>query len=142
MHQTHFCKKGVFLSNELSIQKSEYHNLSTSTPTTAQIFAAHQIRIYPIRRYRIYKQKRKLAVVLSNQQDLDDFIDEHFHATGIGAILIFEGQICNCFTVPLSIDNSAYLSQLSKIVGEVNLQIFLNKINVWFDTVTPEKSSH
>ena len=73
---------------------------------------------------------------------LDDFNDERFHATGIGAILIFEGQICNCFTVPLSVDNSAYLSQLFKIVGEVNLQIFLNKINVWFDTVTPEKSCH
>ena len=53
-----------------------------------------------------------------------------------------EGQICNCFTVPLSVDNSASLSQLFKIVGEVNLQIFLNKINVWFDTVTPEKSCH
>ena len=72
---------------------------------------------------------------------LDDFNDEHFHATGIEAILIFEGQICNCFTVPLSIDNSAYLSQLSKIAGEVNLQIFLNKINVWFDAVTLKKSS-
>ena len=67
---------------------------------------------------------------------MDDFNDERFHATGIGAILIFEGQICNCFTVPLSIDNSAYLGQLSKIVGEVDLQIFLNKINVWFDAVT------
>ena len=88
------------------------------------------------------KLKRKLAVISSNQQDLDDFNDERFHATGIGAILIFEGQICNCFTVPLSVDNSAYLSQLSKIVGEVDLQIFLNKINVWFDTVTPEKSCH
>ena len=87
-------------------------------------------------------KKRKLAVVLSNQQDLDDFNAKHFHATGIGAILIFEGQICNCFTVPLSIDNSIYLSQLSKIVGEVNLQIFLNKIIVWFDAVTPEKSCH
>ncbi|MCI7104497.1 MAG: hypothetical protein MR943_01095, partial [Lachnobacterium sp.] len=53
---------------------------------------------------------------------LDDFNDERFHATGIGAILIFEGQICNCFTVPLSIDNSAYLSQLSKIVAGVNSQ--------------------
>ena len=45
----------LFLSNELSIQKSEYHNLSTSTPTTAQIFDAHQIWIYPIRRYRLNK---------------------------------------------------------------------------------------
>ena len=69
------------------------------------------------------------------------FNDYSFHTTGIEAILIFEGQICNCFTVPLSIDNSAYLSQLSKIVGEVNLQIFLNKINVWFDAVTLKKSS-
>ena len=84
-------------------------------------------------------KKRKLAVISSNQQDLDDFNDEHFHATGIGAILIFEGQICNCFTVPLSVDNSAYLGQLSKIVGEVDLQIFLNKINVWFDAVTFKK---
>ena len=88
------------------------------------------------------KLKRKLAVVLSNQQDLDDFNDEHFHATGIEAILIFEGQICNCFTVPLSVDNSAYLSQLFKIAGEVNLQIFLNKINVWFDAVTFKNASH
>ena len=87
-------------------------------------------------------KKRKLAVISSNQQDLDDFNDEHFHVTGVEAILIFEGQICNCFTVPLSVDNSEYLSQLFKIVGEVNLQIFLNKINVWFDTVTPEKSCH
>ena len=86
--------------------------------------------------------KKKISSSLSNQQDLDDFNDEHFHVTGIEAILIFEGQICNCFTVPLSIDNSASLSQLSKIVGEVNLQIFLNKIIVWFDTVTPEKSCH
>jgi len=70
---------------------------------------------------------------------LDDFNDEHFHVTGVEAILIFEGQICNCFTVPLSVDNSAYLSQLSKIVGEVNLQIFLNKIIVWFDAVTLKK---
>ena len=57
MHQTHFCKKGVFLSNELSIQKSEYHNLSTSTPTTAQIFDANQILIYQINRYRIVSKK-------------------------------------------------------------------------------------
>ena len=80
--------------------------------------------------------------MLSNQQDLDDFNDEYFHVTGIGAILIFEGQICNCFTVPLSVDNSAYLSQLSKIAGEVNLQIFLNKIIVWFDAVTFKNASH
>ena len=32
--------------------------------------------------------------------------------------------------------NCAYLSQLSKIAGEVDLQIFLNKIIVWFDAVT------
>ena len=69
------------------------------------------------------------------------FNDYSFHTTGIEAILIFEGQICNCFTVPLSIDNSACLSHLSKIAGEVNLQIFLNKINVWFDAVTLKKSS-
>ena len=69
---------------------------------------------------------------------MNDFNDYSFHTTGIGAILIFEGQICNCFTGPLSVDNSASLSQLFKIVGEVNLQIFLNKINVWFDTVTPD----
>ena len=71
---------------------------------------------------------------------MDDFNDEHFHVTGVEAILIFEGQICNCFTVPLSVDNSAYLSQLFQIVGEVNLQIFLNKIIVWFDAVTPKKN--
>ena len=71
-----------------------------------------------------------------------DFLLAGFHTTGIGAILIFEGQICNCFTVPLSVDNSTYLSQLSKIVGEVNLQIFLNKIIVWFDAVTFKNSSH
>ena len=45
----------LFLSNELSIQKSEYHNLSTSTPTTAQIFDANQILLYQINRYRICK---------------------------------------------------------------------------------------
>ena len=55
---------------------------------------------------------------------------------GIGAILIFAGQICNCFTVPWPMANCAYLSQLSKIAGEVDLQIFLNKIIVWFDAVT------
>ena len=52
------------------------------------------------------------------------FNDYSFHTTGIEAILIFEGQICNCFTVPLSIDNSACLSHLSKIAGEVNLANF------------------
>ena len=57
MHQTHFCKKGVFLSNELSIQKSEYHNLSTSTPTTAQIFDANQIFVFQLHRYRIVSKK-------------------------------------------------------------------------------------
>ena len=31
---------------------------------------------------------------------LDDFNDQPFHATGIGAILIFEGQDVNCFGVP------------------------------------------
>ena len=35
--------------------------------------------------------------------------------------------------------NCAYLSQLSKIAGEVDLQIFLNKIIVWFDAVTLKK---
>ena len=56
--------------------------------------------------------------------------------------LFLKDKFCNCFTVPLSIDNSASLSQLSKIVGEVNLQIFLNKIIVWFDAVTFKNSSH
>ena len=66
-----------------------------------------------------------------------------FQFTDIGAILSFLGQICNCFTVPLSIDNCVYLSQLSKIVGEVNLQIFLNKITVWSDVVRiEEKQGH
>ncbi len=31
---------------------------------------------------------------------LDDFNDQPFHATGIGAILIFEGKNVNCFGVP------------------------------------------
>ena len=55
--------------------KSLTLKLSVPTLTTAQIFEAHQIRIYPIHRYRIVGKKRKLAVVLSNQQDLDDFND-------------------------------------------------------------------
>ena len=58
----------LFLSNELSIQKSEYHNLSTSTPTTAQIFDANQILLYQINRYRIVC-KKKISSNLSNQQE-------------------------------------------------------------------------
>ena len=64
-----------------------------------------------------------------------DFNDQLFHVTGIGSILIFAGQICNCFTVPWPMANCAYLSQLSKIAGEVDLQIFLIKIIVWSDAV-------
>ena len=44
----------LFLSNELSIKKVST-TIYRLPPTTAQIFAAHQIRICPIRRYRIRK---------------------------------------------------------------------------------------
>ena len=69
MHQTHFCKKGVFLSNELSIQKSEYHNLSTSTPTTAQILTRIRFSFFNYTDTGSAGKKRKLAVISSNQQD-------------------------------------------------------------------------
>ena len=47
----------IFISYQSNCQhnKVNTYNLSASTSTTAQIFDANQIRIYPIRRYRIRK---------------------------------------------------------------------------------------
>ena len=80
---TKYCRitlRVIFISYQSNCQHKKVNtdNLSASTSTTAQIFDANQIQIYPIRRYRI----RKLAVIcLINRKR--DFYDVFFQHTTI-----------------------------------------------------------
>ena len=59
----------LFLSNELSIQKSEYHNLSTSPLLLRKFLTRIRFSFFNYTDTGSAGKKRKLAVISSNQQD-------------------------------------------------------------------------
>ena len=69
-------------------------------PSLFRLFANATHKINHARRNFTFTCKITPRVNFYMFRTLDDFNDQPFHATGIGAILIFEGQDVNCFGVP------------------------------------------
>ena len=98
----HCAHDKMTLRENLTIESWETENYMTcrTPPSLFRLFANATHKINHARRNLTFTCKITPRVNFYMFRTLDDFNDQPFHATGIGAILIFEGQDVNCFGVP------------------------------------------